>query len=467
MPKPLEHIAGERLADIRPALAAFLRGENDMRLLQRVRNVLEQPPHERSRLWPAGLAALALPLGLWAAAAWNASAIASDDRDKGSKPAENDAAFVRRAFLNIYGRQPQPDELREFFVSADDDDEKPNKRERAESDKIKRAARLQREEAEAAKQAEIEKQRVRGLIDEKILDRKKSEPAEVREERYVIIRDGQPPEERIERVIVTRDGRTAENVIRKKITDAKGKAIVEVEEAVDKKQATRSGNDHRLDELTALIKQLSRNVERLQNEVSELRGQKHSDKPAAPQKPQANKFEREADDLKMELAARKRELERAAEKIETAHRELEEQKRDLSAQFARRDKEALQRAVRQKNEEAADQKRQAQAAELKAREAQEKAELKAGEAKEKAIAVEREKKERVMAELNRAKELKEQAIKAKEQEIKGSIERERKILEKKLKDLKDGQDSANLELDDIQLETKLKKILTDEQALLK
>src|SRR4029078_4981753 len=75
----LEQIAGERLADIRPALAAFLRGENGVRLLQRVRNVLKQSPEERSRLWPAGLAALALPLGLWAAAAWNSAAVADDE----------------------------------------------------------------------------------------------------------------------------------------------------------------------------------------------------------------------------------------------------------------------------------------------------------------------------------------------------------------------------------------------------
>ena len=34
-----------------------------MHLLQRVRNILGQPTAERSRLWPAGVVALALPLG--------------------------------------------------------------------------------------------------------------------------------------------------------------------------------------------------------------------------------------------------------------------------------------------------------------------------------------------------------------------------------------------------------------------
>ena len=48
-----------------------------MRLLQRVRNVLDQPGSERSRLWPAGIIALALPPGLWAAAAMSGAASAA------------------------------------------------------------------------------------------------------------------------------------------------------------------------------------------------------------------------------------------------------------------------------------------------------------------------------------------------------------------------------------------------------
>src|SRR5439155_10707354 len=85
--RTLEQIASERRADIRPALAAFLRGETDMRLLERVRNVLGQPSAERTRLWPAGLLALALPLGLWIASAINGPAVADDDRDEPRKPA--------------------------------------------------------------------------------------------------------------------------------------------------------------------------------------------------------------------------------------------------------------------------------------------------------------------------------------------------------------------------------------------
>jgi beta-lactamase regulating signal transducer with metallopeptidase domain len=77
--RTLERIATQRQADIRPALAAYLRGETNMYLLGRIRNVLQQPAVERSRLWPAGIVALALPLGIWIAAALSVPAMADDD----------------------------------------------------------------------------------------------------------------------------------------------------------------------------------------------------------------------------------------------------------------------------------------------------------------------------------------------------------------------------------------------------
>jgi beta-lactamase regulating signal transducer with metallopeptidase domain len=60
----LEHIANGRRGDIRPALAAYLRGESNMRLLQRIRNVLA-PTASQRRHWPAGLAAFGLAVCLW------------------------------------------------------------------------------------------------------------------------------------------------------------------------------------------------------------------------------------------------------------------------------------------------------------------------------------------------------------------------------------------------------------------
>src|SRR4029079_11362447 len=83
----LEQIAAERQAAIRPALAAFLRGETSMRLLQRIQNVLGQQPSESSRMWPVGIVALSLPLGLWAAMAWSGVANAADEREETGKRA--------------------------------------------------------------------------------------------------------------------------------------------------------------------------------------------------------------------------------------------------------------------------------------------------------------------------------------------------------------------------------------------
>src|SRR5262245_37253709 len=81
----LEQVAHRRQAEVRPALAAFMRGETNMRVLERVRNVLGLAGGERSRLWPVGIAALALPAVLWIAAAGWRSAVADEPKD-GDKP---------------------------------------------------------------------------------------------------------------------------------------------------------------------------------------------------------------------------------------------------------------------------------------------------------------------------------------------------------------------------------------------
>jgi beta-lactamase regulating signal transducer with metallopeptidase domain len=91
----LEQVARRRQAEIRPALAAFMRGEKNMRLLERVRNVLGLTAAERSRLWPAGLVALALPLGLWAASL-GLTASADEDREEQERPKVEREADVPR-----------------------------------------------------------------------------------------------------------------------------------------------------------------------------------------------------------------------------------------------------------------------------------------------------------------------------------------------------------------------------------
>lgn len=329
----LEQIAGERLADIRPALAAFLRGENEMRLLQRVRNVLKQSPEERSRLWPAGLAALALPLGLWAAAAWNNAAV------------------------------------------ADDEEKKPViKREREERTEAKRATpRVERERSEKDKRVEEGTERSARFLEVPILERKKSVPAEVREERYTIIRDGKPVEERVERVVVARDGKpltvdvegnrsiredgkrdgtkpertevkeerrtiqVPEDVFDYKIVTRDGKPITV---AVPKNAQPSVPDDRRLNELTIMVKQLTQNVERLQDEVSHLRAQKQGEP--------LNRARRETEE-RSRLELPKRELQQDMEKVETAKRDLEAKAKAIQQQ-AQEKAEAAMRAAGEKAE---------------------------------------------------------------------------------------------------------------------
>jgi beta-lactamase regulating signal transducer with metallopeptidase domain len=369
----LEHIAAEREADIRPALAAFLRGETDMRLLERVRNVLDQPAAERSRLWPVGLAALALPLGLWLSTPYSSLATANDDDDK--KPA-------------IKRQRDERDEIKRAMTAIRDSERKDT--EKLDELKNKIAAELKRSEEREGK---------------------KPVRAEEVEERIIVRREGQRPEERIEKRIVLVDG----------------KPIFEVE--LDRKEEKKESSDRRFDELASMVKQLAQRLERLQDQVSELREQRGGDKPSTPRKQQLNNTERNSD-IERALIARKQELERAAQQIEAAQRKLEQQKSELADQFGRRDKEALERAVRQKVEEAGEQKRRA---ELQAREGQEKAELKAREAREKAQAIEREKRERASDELNRAQKLTERAVREKHIE-------EKKQLEEKLRNLKEKKD---------------------------
>jgi hypothetical protein len=86
----LAHIAGELRSDFRPGLAAFLRGEGDMRLLQRIRNVLS-PPTSEQRQWPAGFVALGLAICLWTLSLTLFSSLAPSAR-AAEEPAQEEAA---------------------------------------------------------------------------------------------------------------------------------------------------------------------------------------------------------------------------------------------------------------------------------------------------------------------------------------------------------------------------------------
>jgi beta-lactamase regulating signal transducer with metallopeptidase domain len=384
--RTLEQIASDKRAEIRPALAAFLRGETNMRLLERVRNVLGQPSAERTRIWPAGLLALALPLGLWAASAFNGPVVADDDRDEPRKPA------VKR--------------------ERDSD-----RKDRDRGDRGDRAREERREE------------KVFSSPDGKIIvTRKGDEPrerVETREERYVIIRDGEPPQE----------------IVRRRVVDVDGKLLEERELGVNKGGGDRGDrSDRRIEELTGMVKRLTQQVERLQAEVSQLRGQKQGSKESPSREAPATRAKKWTGD---DLDARKREVHQLAEKIAAAEAALAEREIDAARDaFAEKQKalaemaaklkgSEIEREMKDRQKEAAEQKRMA---EERARGAREKAEAVRNKAE-----AERERKRR---ESDDEGEAKEKAARDKADAVKKQIQ----LKLQKLKDEKVPQEGIQLEL---------------------
>ncbi|HZN34646.1 MAG TPA: M56 family metallopeptidase [Pirellulaceae bacterium] len=221
----LEQVAHRRQAEIRPALAAFMRGETNMRVLERVRNVLGLAGGERSRLWPVGIVALALPAVLWIAAAGWRSAVADEPKD-GDKPA------VKRD-----GDRPDGDkepvvrkiEAR-FFAKQDRDEDGEVKKDRPRDGEVKK---------DAPRDGEVKKDATRrdGEV-------KKDAP-----------RDGE-----VKKDATRRDGEVKKDAPR----DGDVRNL--------RKVVAREGDAASIEELTALVKRLSAQVEKLQAEVSALRG---------------------------------------------------------------------------------------------------------------------------------------------------------------------------------------------------
>ncbi|MBP85486.1 MAG: hypothetical protein CMJ64_02025 [Planctomycetaceae bacterium] len=86
----LEQAARQRIASRQPALAAALRGESQMALLRRIRNVLEVQPHDRQASWLPFLLLLALGATVFAVVATGGfigepTAVFADDDDDGEE----------------------------------------------------------------------------------------------------------------------------------------------------------------------------------------------------------------------------------------------------------------------------------------------------------------------------------------------------------------------------------------------
>jgi hypothetical protein len=271
----LELVARERLAGVRPALAAGIRGESNMKLLARVKNVLGGPAGETGGLWPAGVLAVLLPLGLWAVT-WGvlspapAAAVAADDNDADDDG--NDDGDDRKERADDGDRRERGKDRED-----DDDDDEGEVRKKGDKERQGEEARdkkellrefLERkEDREERKEGDApKKERKEGDAPKK--ERKDGdEPKKIRkvgEQPKKVIKEGDQPR----KVIKEGEGERKES-IKKEVFRKDGEAPV-------KKPALKEGGEKRGDfaELAALVKELRGEVDRLRAEVRELRGGK-------------------------------------------------------------------------------------------------------------------------------------------------------------------------------------------------
>lgn len=321
----LEQVARWHQADVGPALAAFMRGEKNMRLLERVRNVLGiNAAGEGSRLWPAGLVILALPLGLWALSLGLNTAVADDERKEGDRPAAEREDGEERA-------------EKKFF----------NKEERKDGE--------EREEKEVRKDGDVKKEgprdgdapRKEGARDG---DAPKKEGA----------RDGDAPKK------VTKEGAREGDAPKKVIKDG-DRPIKEGARDGEKKIVKEgAGRDDAIYELKSLVNKLMAENERLRAELAAVRGGKEGvRKEGGDREPgikkelgpvQREALERKEAELK-ELRARKERA--AAEQKEGAARKEREGDEKALIEKKRAIAEDIEAAVREKLREAIEKKEDA------------------------------------------------------------------------------------------------------------
>ncbi len=376
-------------ARVEPLFAAGIRGERNMQLLHRVRNVLGlSAAGESSRLWPAGLVALLLPLAAWG---WSAGlitpqpsvAVADDDREDRDDDDDDDDDDEKEARR---GSERDDDDdaderkgRKEGDKEGDDDDDKAEAKDRKRGDGEGEEKEV-RQDGDNPEAAARKRERIEQL---KFLNK----------------------EEEIKRDGVKKEGPKDGEVKKEGAKDPPKKVIKEGAKDPPKKVIKEGAPDKvikegegKLADLAAMVKKLMAENERLRAELAEVRGVKlpakvkegASEKEAFIKKPGADRE-----------AARDKE---AAAKKEALFNELE-----LGAEKeAVREKEAFKRAIAEKEAFARDEDRK--------REIAEKGDLaKAIELKraiaEKEEAAARERKEREGAE-QKELELRERKIKA-------------------------------------------------------
>jgi beta-lactamase regulating signal transducer with metallopeptidase domain len=375
----LEQVAHWRRAEVRPALAAFLRGESNMLLLERVQNVLgvAVPARRDSRLWPAGIIALALPLGMWALSIGLPAAVADDEQERDKPAAE---------------REPGEREIKrriEIRLRTDADEDREQREEARKIAEEKAAltelflAQQQLKTAELSHEA-ANKLREKGIVTDLQVEaasvaaeqaKRSFEAAQAKLDalrgswKREKPRAAEDKRETIERKIIRKEGDTGDEIkegtIRKPgPTEATRE---DLERKITRMELRQAPPDNRIDELAALVKRLSAQVERLQDEVASLRGERGR-KDLFREGPSPTLRKREpgdaATDRREDAELLEQKLRQAAEERERAAREREargrareqEQRKEIEAREldrrkqdeARRDRDSDEQALRLK-----------------------------------------------------------------------------------------------------------------------
>jgi hypothetical protein len=251
-------------------------------------------------------------------------------------------------------------------------------------------------------------------------------------------RKGEVTEEIVERYVIVRDGEPDRVIERKQLSRA-GKPITEQELGIETE-----GDVRKMAELTSLVKRLSAQVERLQDEVAELRGKSRKNQPLE-LKERSRLEDREKDETS-QLDRQRNELRLAAEKVEAAHRAIAEKQEILARQAAKvQDEESKKRAELQEMKKRIEAKFEQATAE----------------------------KQRAAADKERAASEKERAAEEKERGAEGEAKKERAELKKtsselleKLKRVKEGKTVTDSEVD-LNPKAKFKALQREEKALIK
>lgn len=338
----LELVARERLAGVRPALAAGIRGETNMKLLARVRNVLSGAGEKSGSLWPAGLLALLLPLAMWGMT-WGIfsptpAAAVADDRDDDDDGRDDDDGD-----------------------DGDDEVEKKKKRDREDGDEKEGTADKERSEGKIRKDGD--QPRKEGERRDGDEPKKGPRDGEVRKEgprdgdqprKEGKRRDGDEPKKKAPREgdapkkAPREGGEVRKDPVKKEIRKEQPEGETPRKKIVREGDAPRKEAGEAESKLEALVKELRAENEKLRAELRELRG----DKAARPESGKQTLRDKEGEEREElidkfgEIIDEKRDEERAA--IEKKLQAVAEQKERAAREAA----EAKERAAIKEREAA-------------------------------------------------------------------------------------------------------------------